>query len=117
MHSEILSLAILDEIAERLSHIEEMQRSQIPDGVILPITQTIVGDEIVTVGTLLPWISVTIYNDGPDDVFSAINNQAEYLELNINDQRTVDMKTHKISRLNFYCRVGETATVRIDTKR
>lgn len=96
-------------------------RSVIPKGRVDPIELSItdVITELNSANTLsLPWMTMDLYNDGPDPVYVAFNGALMEMQapLKEGEDLKVDMKRRQISSLRLICDAGETAGIRIFTK-
>jgi hypothetical protein len=68
--------ALLDEIAGRLHSIEEAMKEGKPEGAIYPINVIITGPEVldfIEKPPYTPLFTITLYNDGPDEVYPSVN--------------------------------------------
>lgn len=63
-----------------------------------------------------PWASAFIANDGPDTVRVAINDPVSFMEIRVNETRSLDYTKAevRISCIWYECDPGETASVRIE---
>ena len=73
---EVLTTALLDEIAQRLQNIEVHNKELSPEGIVEPlavitVTTTTSIIEPPNLGNL--WFSVSIINDGPDPCWVVVN--------------------------------------------
>lgn len=113
---EVLQAAILDEIAERLYSLEQMQKEEKAEGVVEPIEPVAVTDEVRrVVAPFKPWFSVVIVNDGPDDVYAIVNSEKsfEWHQIPKGEPYKVDMKRAIIKDVLLKCESGENASVRV----
>jgi hypothetical protein len=71
---DVLSAALLDEIAERLYKLEQLLAK--PKGFIHPINITVSGYvviDFVREFPFTPMFSITIFNEGPNDLYIGLN--------------------------------------------
>lgn len=110
-----MQVVLLDEIAGRLLAIEELIRAEQPVGAVEPIEKFKITDIRTHLPLRKPWFSVSIINDGEDDVFCIINTEKSFEEHRIrpNETYNIAMITAVITNLLFWCNKGEAATVRI----
>jgi hypothetical protein len=111
---DVLMAALLDEIAERLlrieqrlSRIEELQAK--PRGFIFPINLTVT--EPTAIEPPFPLFSLTLFNDGPDDVFPGYPEQAE-TPLMAGESLVVNFNAPRIAKIFLFIQAGKTARVR-----
>jgi len=118
--SKVLEVLLLDDILVTL-------RRRVPEGKIHPI-KVEVGDKLVPVSTVKPWISADIRNDGPDPVYVMVNEvipphmfpprpPVRIPALESAEMLSVDMKEPLIEVIYLICEKGKKATVRIFAKR
>ena len=72
-----MSVALLDEIAERLLSLEKLAKAEVPEGVVEPlhtITAT-TTQQVITPPMHKPWFSVSIINDGTHDCWVIVNSE------------------------------------------
>jgi len=108
-----LQIALLDEIAERLSRIEEKVR-QVPKGV-LPIIVEVKDLCILNFLTNDPFsrlFSLTLYNDGPDPVYPGINIAQSVTMLKPGEDLRIDLEYPGIERLYLSVARGKRALIR-----
>ncbi len=110
-----MSIALLDEIAERLMNLEKLAKATQPIGAVEPIEKFLITDVRRHMPLLKPWFSVSVINDGDDDVFCIVNTEKSFEEhrIHVNETYTIGMVTAVIKDLLFWCDHGEHATVRI----
>jgi len=115
--STIIGLDLLEEIADRLGNIERLIKSEHPTGLAPMETFSASGTELKAVFyyPVRKLKSVSIHNDGPNDVYIRINNKLEDKPSRIkkNEVLEVDMKIDIIDRIYFNCVEGESASGRI----
>ena len=70
MHPELLSVALLDEIAERLLALETLSKEQRPEGNVDAFDSVAVTDHVREISASFNYLcfSIIVLNDGPDDV-------------------------------------------------
>ena len=110
-----ISVGLLNEIAERLMNLEKILQAAQPIGAVEPIEKFQITDVKRHMPLLKPWFSVSIINDGDDDVFCIINTEKSFEEHRILPHETynIAMITAVIKDLLFWCNHGESAIVRI----
>ena len=110
-----MEVALLDEIAERLRHVEELMEAEVPEGIVEPIEKYTITETRIPFRPLKPWFSISIINDGPSDVFCIVNTEKSFEEhrIAVNETYNIDMKRAKIANALMWCNHGETAVVRI----
>jgi hypothetical protein len=109
-------MAFLDEVAERLLAIQDLIREEHAEGIVesiepLRVTETVRKVEAVYGN----WFSVTIVNDGPDDVYAIVNSRksSAWHRVAVNEPYKVDMGRGVIRDVLLRCEPGETASVRL----
>ena len=110
-----MSVALLDEIAQRLMNLEKLAKATQPIGAVEPIEKFVITDVRRHMPLVKPWFSVSVINDGNDDVFCIVNTEKSFEEHRIHALETynINMVTAVIKDLLFWCAHGEHATVRI----
>jgi len=110
-----MSIALLDEIAQRLMNLEKLAKATQPIGAVEPIEKFVITDVRRHMPLQKPWFSVSVINDGNDDVFCIVNTEKSFEEhrIHINETYNINMVTAVIKDLLFWCNHGEHATVRI----
>jgi len=111
-----MSVALLNEIAERLMSLEKLAKATQPIGAVEPIEKFRITDVRRHMPLQKPWFSVSIINDDPtNDVFCIVNTEKSFEEHRIlhNETYNIAMVTAVIKDLLFWCDHGESATVRI----
>ncbi len=91
----------------------------IPEGIIKPHPTKVVGARRVTISAFpYKWFNADIYNDGPDSVYVFINEVTPSRQpLKIREKIEVKNPAPVIKEIILFCEAGETADVRIYTKR
>jgi hypothetical protein len=110
-----LEVALLDEIAGRLRHVEELMEAEVPKGAVEPSEKFTITDRRVSFRPLKPWFSISIINDGPSDVFCIVNTEKSFDEHRIASGETynIDMKRAKVTDALMWCAKGHASAVRI----
>ena len=111
---------MLDQIIEELINFRQEFKRTIPEGVMRPI-QVEVTDKVFhltpQVEPSMPWMSATIFNDGPDPVYVSVHpkNWAVKADapLKANESVQIDVKDKRIDFIALWCEKGKTASVRI----
>ena len=80
----------------------------------IPVTGVLIELEPPNIPTM-PWTKFTIFNDGPDDLYMAVNEDLNNhtAPLRAGESLPVDKKKPQIRIVNLQCIAGETTTVRI----
>lgn len=91
----------------------------IPEGIVKPHPVTVVGARRVTVSAFpYKWFNADIYNDGPDSVYVFINEVGPRRQpLKKDETFRNENPAPLIKKIILFCEAGETAGVRIYTKR
>jgi len=116
VRADVLMAALLDEIAERLTTLEQFQREQRPEGVVEPIEPITVTDKVRrVVAPFKPWFNVEVVNNGPSDVWVIVNPEKSFDWHRVGAKETyrVPMGRPIIKDVLLKCELGETATVRL----
>ena len=111
-----MSVALLNEIAERLMSLEKLAKATQPIGAVEPIEKFVITDVRRHMPLQKPWFSVSIINDDDhNDVFCIVNTEKSFEEHRIHPLETynINMVTAVIKDLLFWCDHGESAVVRI----
>jgi hypothetical protein len=111
-----MSVALLNEIAERLLALENLAKATHPIGAVEPIEKFLITDVRRHMPLQKPWFSVSIINDDDhNDVFCIVNTEKSFEEHRIHPLETynINMVTAVIKDLLFWCDHGESAIVRI----
>jgi hypothetical protein len=124
--AQVIQTQLLNDIAGILYEQLAVEKDAIPD--IVRKYEFDIDDTIIELTEdklpSLPWISMTIYNDGGDPVHIYVNEYGTestyYLNqvphdppLGAGDTFQMDMRAPKIKKLFLVCDRGKTATVRI----
>jgi hypothetical protein len=112
---EVLTAALLDEIAERLCRLEELAKAEVPEGIVEPIEKYTITETRTPFRPLKPWFSISIINDGPSDVFCIVNTEKSFEEhrIAVGETYNIDMRRPKVTDALMWCNHGETASVRV----
>jgi hypothetical protein len=110
---EVLQTALLDEIAERLLHVEELLAK--PKGYTFPIKVTV--EELTVLDFMMlyphaPLFAVTVYNDGPDEVYPSINEHQKQTPLMPGENVNFTYTSPRIEKLILDVDNGKKANVR-----
>lgn len=112
----VMSVALLDEIAERLLSMENKLEAMTPEGIVEPlkiITSTTTPNVVKPPGK--PWFSISIVNDGPADCWIVVNTEKSsttpYL-LKEGETTEIELGVSRIVDVYHYTE-SETASLRI----
>lgn len=115
---DVLQTALLDDIAFRISSLENIIRGYIqliqPEGRSVYEEIHVEGDKI-KYSVFRPLFSLHVWNDGPDDVFVAINKEemrGKYIKLQKDEDTNFKYNVPVIRLLYHYCNSGEEADIR-----
>jgi len=61
----------------------------------------------------MPWISFTLFNEGPNPVYVVINDFYRKVPLMPEEPLTVDFRSHKIMKVFLFCNPKQKAKVRL----
>lgn len=107
---------VMMDMAGFLESLLEVQLAGIPEVVRQyeqSVTDAVTQLDATSISTM-PWITFTLYNDGPDPVYVQVNEQrALKAPLRANEQIKYNMKHSAIRRVYLQCVTGGTADVRI----
>ncbi len=110
---EALIIHYLDEIAGRLSDLEELWVK--PQGYVHPIKVTVTKTEVLDFVTKPPYnllFAVTIFNDGPDPVYPSVNERQIETPLLPGENVRFEFTSPRIAKLYLYVDAGKRAEVR-----
>jgi len=99
---------------QRLERLEKAVEEVTPEGIIVPRTITVTGEEVVDFRAE-PLYSFSLYNDGEGDVYVGVNTYPEQ-EVPIHKRESYDCPIEKrgaIRTIYIVCESGKSATVRI----
>ena len=115
VRSDVLTVALLDEIAERLCRLEELAKAEVPEGIVEPIEKYTITETRTPFRPLKPWFSISIINDGPSDVFCIVNTEKSFEEhrILVHETYNIDMRRPKVTDALMWCSHGETSNVRV----
>lgn len=113
--ADVLQVALLDEIAERLLSIEKLTKATEPEGVVEPFEKMTITNQRFHLKLRKPLFSCSIINDGPDSVFVIVNVEKSLEEHRILDHETYNVNFGRalITGVLFWCQPGETAAIRM----
>jgi len=110
--------SMLEDQRETLMSFYQDWKQTVPKGVYRPLTVD-VSDVITTLDPKnvpsMPWITFTIFNDGPSPVYMMVNEEfvQERTSLNLGENVTINMKKDQIQKVTLHCASGLTSRVRI----
>jgi hypothetical protein len=110
---EVLQAALLDEIAERLYRLEQLQAK--PKGSIYPIKVMVTEIKIINFVEHYPYtpmFAVTLFNDGPDEVYPSVNVHQRETPLYSGENVTIEFHAPKIEKLFLAVNDGKKANIR-----
>jgi hypothetical protein len=110
---EVLQAALLDEIAERLLRLENLLAK--PKGYTYPIKIAVNKLEVLDFVEHYPYtplFSVTLFNDGPHEVYPGINIHQMDIPLEARESVEFDLQAPKIVKLYLDVPSGKTANIR-----
>lgn len=107
-----------NDIVEALREIKEALEAA-PEGVVKMLTVAVDDQgETMTSSSYpsMPWIKITIFNDGPDPVYPTVNDDTAQTEtaLSAGEQMIADLKKANIAKVILVCDSGESASVRLE---
>jgi hypothetical protein len=86
-----------------------------PLGLIYPINTTVTSRielDLLSNPPFTPLFSITIYNDGPDEVYFSINNPQKITPLKPNENLKIEFRTPEIIKIFFDIDEGKVANIR-----
>jgi hypothetical protein len=96
-----LTVALLDEAAERLLEISQLLMR--PKGFIYPINVLVEAEtrvlDFIKFYPHTPLFSVALYNDGPDEVYPSVNVEQKDTPLKAGENLTLEFHSPRIMRL------------------
>jgi hypothetical protein len=110
---EVFQTVLLDEIAERLLHLEELLAK--PRGCVYPIRVAVEKLTIIDFVRGYPYtrlFAITLFNDGPDSVYPSVNDYQKHTPLNTGESLTLEYHSPRIEKLILDVDEGKTANVR-----
>lgn len=113
--TDVAQVMLLQKLIEKTCALEKLAQATHPIGAVEPIEKYHITDVRRHMPLLKPWFSVSIINDGVDDVFCIVNTEKSFEEhrIHVNETYNINMVTAVIKDLLFWCDHGEHATVRI----
>ena len=111
-----MSISITRTPTTLLDRIERLLAMQVSEGV-MEVRSISVDDKGVYVYGA-PWMTASIFNDGPDPVYISVND-GDHGELKAGESLRVDFEKsrRKIEVVHLICSEGKNASVRIFAKR
>jgi hypothetical protein len=110
---QVVQMQILYDIAGMLEEI--MGYIQRPKGYVYPIKITVTEAtyiDFINEMPHTPLFAITLYNDGPDDVYPSVNIHQKNVPLKPGETFSVDFRSPIIERLYLDVDVGKKAVVR-----
>jgi len=112
---DVYMTALLDEIAERLLRIDGRLAEEEIKGFVYPINVEVKGLVVLNFTESHPFFplsSVTLYNDGPDDVYPSVSAPQKVTPLKAGETVKFDTRKPKIAKLFLDVDAGCRAVVR-----
>lgn len=112
----VLTVALLDEVAERLLTIQKLAEEQRAEGVVEPIEPVaVVATPRRVLAPFKPWFSITIVNDGPNDVKALVNTETglDWHKIVKDETFKVEVNRGILKDVLLKCEPNENASVRI----
>lgn len=120
---QMMQLQILYDIASILEDISETNaqhysefKATIPEGEVEPIALNVTA-QVTHLRKqdypTMPWISMTVFNDGPNPVFIGVPYRPVEAPLVMGEQLAINMVERKIKKVLLVCGPGNVAAVRI----
>lgn len=109
---------LLEELVERQNSFQSSWEETVPRGDFKPLTVP-VTDQITQLKPentpTMPWLSATMYNDGPGSVYMTINEEyaQEKTPLRSGEHLNIGLIKRKICNVYLTCAPGQTASLRI----
>lgn len=108
---EVVQTILLDEIAERLRSIENMLQKPVGEAYFIMVTVSGLEEiDFISKHPFTPLYSITIFNDGPDEVYPSINTLQKTTPIKPNESVKFDCQAPRIRKLYLY--VNGTASIR-----
>lgn len=84
----------------------------------LTVQATDVATDLSLTAKYMPWVSFSLYNDGPDAIYFSVNEDEADMDTPIykGEDASVDMVKRKISKMLLICDAGKHAQVRVYAK-
>lgn len=110
-----MEIMLLDEIAGKLSDLLDFETTRQPEGVTEPIEPIVVSDVRRIVRAVKPWISLMIFNDGPEDVWVIVNSEksVEPHLVRAGETYNVNAMGKVIKDTILYCEHGLRSSIRL----
>jgi hypothetical protein len=110
---EVLQTQLLYDIASMIEELTESSKT--PKGFVFPIIITV--QETTTIDFVKemprePLFSITIFNDGPDDVYPSVNTYQKYAPLKPGESLSIDFRKPGIEKLYLDVDTGKKANIR-----
>lgn len=110
--------SMLEDQGKTLIDFFQTYRQTIPEGMFKPITVPVTGTPTVLDPKnmpTMPWISFTVFNDGPNGVYVRINEDLiqTHTPLNPGENITIGFGQPKINKITLLCAPGLLSSVRI----
>lgn len=117
LNPELLSIALLDEIAERLLRLENIEHERNPKGYVDPIGPITVTHALTEMraSDFSPWFSVVVINDGPNDCWLLPNPDKNFTPHHLLSTEDINLNMERglITVVHLWCDAGETAAIRM----
>lgn len=119
VHPTVINVVLLDEIAGRLSDLQETISKTIPQGIAESISITIEANKKQQVKPPTPWFNFSLYNKvGSDTVYVAVNKRgADPHPVEEDETYNCNMGAAKIECIYLWCDSGNSAEVKISAMR
>jgi hypothetical protein len=104
---------MIDETVERILNVEKLLVK--PKGYIHPIKITVDKITLIDFITKIPYtplFSITIFNDGPDEVYPSVNTYQKLTSLKYGESLTIEFHTPRIEKLYLDVDEGKKANIR-----
>lgn len=112
--------AMMNQLAKKMEELHKNLEKVIPEGFSSSIHIDCDENLLIlnkNVEPSMPWVSVSIVNDGPDPVYYSISPEKWALRadspIDVKEIIKVDMRGRLIDRIGFWCDKGKTAKVRL----
>lgn len=115
----LTSFAQLAQLNRIRKQVEKERFEGRTDSRTLEVTDELQVLNLIYDDPYVPWINAFIINDGPDTVYTAINNIDKpncWHEIRVDETRVLDQSgaDERIGLLFYRCNAGETASVRVE---
>lgn len=111
-----IEVALLDEIASRLSTLQDLEEARQPSGITEPIEPIAVTSTVSVIRAVYgSWFSVILINDGPDDLYALVNNplSKDWHRVPVGETYTVNMSKGILGSVLLRCDLEKTASARL----